>query len=449
MRILDWSRLSRAERRAALARPAPKAGADVRRVAAEIVSQVRTRGDAALRAFTQRFDKAQIDDPTVTYHEFERARGCLSSQELAALGRAIVNVERFHSTQASPSVALETEPGVRCETVVRPMSLVGLYVPGGTAPLVSAVVMLAIPARIAGCTRRILCTPPRADGSIHPALLVAARLCGVESVYKIGGAQAIAALAYGTETIPKVNKIFGPGNAWVTAAKELVCRDPAGAACDLPAGPSEVLVVADETANAAFVASDLLAQAEHDVLSQALLVTDSRTLAKDVQSELAVQRLALSRGKILKRSLTACRALVVPDLDAALRVANEYAPEHLILEVRDPRRYLAYVQNAGAVFLGSWSPEPLGDYCTGSNHVLPTYGHARALSGLSVRDFIKTISVQELTPEGLKALGPTAIALAELEGLDGHASAVERRLAALKSTGGSARVPAQAAGVSP
>ncbi|MGH8266479.1 MAG: histidinol dehydrogenase, partial [Steroidobacteraceae bacterium] len=268
-----------------------------------------------------------------------------------------------------------------------------------------------------------------------PAVLVAARLCGIEQVFKVGGAQAIAAMAYGTESIPKVEKIFGPGNAWVTAAKQLVANDPEGASCDLPAGPSEVMVIADETARADFVAADLLAQAEHDPLAQALLVTVSHELAESVSGVIAGTWRQLTRRRVLEQSLNAYRCLLVPDLNTALLVANAYAPEHLLLQVREPRRWLQHVRNAGAVFLGSWSPEPLGDYCSGANHVLPTYGYARAASGLAVRDFTKTITVQELTPEGLRALGPTAVTLAELEGLDAHAQAVTRRLAAL--SGGS------------
>ncbi|MGH8285959.1 MAG: histidinol dehydrogenase, partial [Steroidobacteraceae bacterium] len=297
-----------------------------------------------------------------------------------------------------------------------------------SAPLPSTVIMLAVPARIAGCTRRVLCTPPRRDGSADPAVLVAAGLCGITEVFRIGGAQAIAALAYGTASVPKVNKIFGPGNAWVTAAKQIVAGDPAGAACDLPAGPSEVMVIADDSARASFVAADLLAQAEHGVDSQAILVTTSTQLANEVAAAMRSQMQRLSRRDILERSVVASRCIVVPGMETAVEVANAYAPEHLMLEVREPRRWLAEVRNAGSVFLGEWSPEPMGDYCSGTNHVLPTYGYARAYSGLSVLDFVKRMTVQELTPAGLRSLGPTAIALANLEGLDAHAAAVELRL---------------------
>src|SRR6185437_10247609 len=431
MRILDWESLSAGERRAALARPTQSARDDVAALAREVIANVRAGGDEALRAYSRRFDGAELQSFTASPEEFAQAERTLTSEQHAALERAIDNIERFHRAQQPDSLTLETMPGVRCERIIRPISAVGLYVPAGSAPLPSAVMMLAVPARIAGCPRRVLCTPPRRDGRASPAVLVAARLCGIESVYKVGGAQAIAAMAYGTETIPKVDKIFGPGNAWVTSAKQAVASDPAGAACDMPAGPSEVLVIADDSARAEFVAADLLAQAEHDTQAQAILVTPSRTLAEAVAAEVASQTRTLSRRAILEQSLASSRCLVVRDLESAVEVANEYAAEHLILEVREPRRWLEKVVSAGSVFLGAWSPEPMGDYCSGTNHVLPTYGYARAYSGLSVLDFVKRITVQELSPAGLRALGPVAVALARLEGLDAHAGAVTRRLTAL------------------
>jgi histidinol dehydrogenase len=428
MRIFEWDTLSDAERRAALARPALESRAGIAAVALEVISAVRRDGDLALRSYTERFDGVRIDSLAVSEDEFAAARSALTAAQVAALERAIDNVQRFHAAQLPQPLSLETMPGVRCERLLRPISTVGLYVPAGSAPLPSAVVMLAVPARIAGCPNRILCTPPTRDGRANAAVLVAARLCGVNRVFKVGGAQAIAALAYGTASIPKTDKIFGPGNAWVTAAKQLVANDPHGAACDLPAGPSEVMVIADETARADFVAADLLAQAEHDTQAQAILVTSSRELAAAVSAEVDTQSRHLARRAILEKSLVASRCIVVPDLVCALAVANEYAPEHLLLEVREPRRWLPQIQNAGSVFLGAWSPEPLGDYCSGTNHVLPTYGYARAYSGLSVLDFVKGMTVQELSPEGLRTLGPVAVELARLEGLDAHASAVTRRL---------------------
>jgi histidinol dehydrogenase len=432
--IHDWERLDAASRARLLARPALDAGGDVAAEARAIVDAVRKEGDAAVRRYTARFDAVpagRLGDLRVSPAEFATARATLASREIAAIERAIANVEAFHAAQRPAPIAIETMPGVLCERVLRPIPAVGLYVPAGSAPLPSAVIMLAAPARLAGCPQRILCTAPDKEGRANAAVLVAAEACGVDAVFRIGGAQAIAALAYGTESVPKVDKIFGPGNAWVTAAKQIVAGDPAGAALDLPAGPSEVLVIADDSARADFVAADLLAQAEHDPLSQSLLVTDSARLAAVVADEVGRQLPRLSRQHILAKSVAAMRLIVVTDLPSAIGVSNTYAPEHLMLQVREPRRWLDAIQNAGSVFIGPWSPEPLGDYCSGANHVLPTYGHARAYSGLSLEDFIRRVTVQELSAAGLSALGPTAEALARLEGLDAHASAVGARLEAL------------------
>jgi histidinol dehydrogenase len=344
-------------------------------------------------------------------------------------------VSRFHALQVLAPLRLETSPGVVCERLIVPLGAVGLYVPAGTAPLPSTAIMLAVPARIAGCPVRVLCTPPRPDGTADPAVLVAARLCGIEQVFKLGGAQAVAAMAYGTESVPKVDKIFGPGNSWVTAAKQIVAADARGAALDMPAGPSEVLVIADGSARPEFVAADLLAQAEHSEDAQVVLVTTSRELAVACIAEVERQMAVLPRRAITERSIGESRVLLVPDLDTALVVSNRYAPEHLILQVAEPRVWLGRVRNAGSVFLGAWTPETMGDYCSGTNHVLPTYGHARAYSGLGVIDFVKRITVQELTPDGLRGLGPTARTLALLESLEGHANAVTVRLEALAQAG--------------
>ncbi len=432
MRILEWKSLDGPGRRDALRRPQFQLEPHVQRLVREVIERVRKEGDVAVREFTERFDKVWLESSAVTPSEFAAARCRLTPAQIAALERAMANLERFHEKQILKPFALETETGAHCEEVIRPIGAVGLYVPGGTAPLPSTVLMLGVPARLAGCATRVLCTPPRPGGHAHPAVLTAAKLAGIDTIFKVGGAQAIAALAYGTETIPRVDKIFGPGNAWVTAAKALVAQDVEGAACDLPAGPSEVMVVADDNAREEFVAADLLAQAEHDTLAQALLVTDSQPLAQRVAKHIEAQLPMLSRGAILEESLAACRAILVPNLETAMEVANRYAPEHLMLEVREPRRWLGHVQNAGAVFLGPWAAEAFGDYCSGTNHVLPTFGSARSSSGLSVRDFVRTMSVQELTPKALSCLAPTAIALAELEGLDAHANAVARRAASLR-----------------
>ncbi|MFO1408755.1 MAG: histidinol dehydrogenase [Steroidobacteraceae bacterium] len=432
MQILDWQRLDAAARRAALARPAAAIGDAVLAQARAIIAAVRRDGDAALLRYAQEFDGATLAALRVTPGEFAAAEAALGAPARAALGTAIDNVTAFHAPQLPAPLSLETQPGVRCERLLRPIRAVGLYVPAGSAPLPSTVIMLAVPARIAGCPTRVLCTPPQRDGRANAAVLVAARLCGIDTVFKAGGAQAIAALAYGTASIPKVDKIFGPGNAWVTAAKQLVAADADGAALDLPAGPSEVLVIADGTARPEFVAADLLAQAEHDPSAQAILVTTSATLAAAVAASVERQSATLTRRAILARSIASMRALVVADLDAALAISEAYAPEHLIIQTRAPRALLERVSNAGSVFLGEWSPETLGDYCSGTNHVLPTYGYARAYSGLSVLDFTRRMTVQELDAPGLARLGPVAQSLARLEGLDAHAAAVGVRLAALR-----------------
>jgi histidinol dehydrogenase len=322
-------------------------------------------------------------------------------------------------------------PGVRCERITRPIDRVGLYVPAGTAPLPSTAIMLAVPARIAGCQARAIASSSGPDGKVHAAVLVAAELCGIDTVYKMGGAQAIAALAFGTDSVRKVDKIFGPGSAWVTAAKQIVAADPNGAAIDLPAGPSEVLVIADDSANARFVAADLLAQAEHDPLAQVLLVTTSAQLWGVVNAELVSQSQTLSRQQTIDAAMNSSRCILVEDLATALAVSNEYAPEHLIIQTREPRALLPEVSCAGSVFLGPWSPESIGDYCSGTNHVLPTFGYAKSFSGVSLLEFQKRITVQELSADGLRALGPTAVTLSDLEGLDAHGNAVRVRLNAL------------------
>ena len=431
MQILNWQSLDAAARSAALARPRASQDAAIRERAAELIASVRHEGDAGLRRLTRDLDGAESANLRVSAAELRAALDALASAERAALERAIDNVTRFHAAQLPAAASVETQAGVRCETLIRPLPVVGLYVPAGSAPLPSAVIMLAVPARLAGCPRRVLCTAPRRDGSAHPLILAAAALCGIEEIYKIGGAQAIAALAYGTESVPKVAKIFGPGNAWVTAAKQLVAEDPQGAALDMPAGPSEVMVIADDTADAAFVASDLLAQAEHGPDSQAVLLSDVPQLIAAVAAQIRTQQARLSRQRILESSVAAMRLIEVADLATALAICERYAPEHLLIQTRAPRTLLEHVHSAGSVFLGPWSPEPMGDYCSGTNHVLPTYGYARAYSALAVADFVRHMSVQELSVAGLSALGPVAVTLAGMEGLDAHAAAVSLRLRAL------------------
>ena len=433
--ILDWSTLDAATRDAVLRRPVQRDAAGLLERARGIVADVRARGDDALRDYTSTLDGVLLESFSVSDTEFAAAEAALTPVQRAALERAIDTITRFHELQTLPPLRLETAPGVVCERITVALESVGLYVPAGTAPLPSTALMLAIPASIARCPVRVMCTPPRPDGSADPAVLVAARLCGIRKVFKVGGAQAVAAMAYGTATVPKVVKIFGPGNAWVTAAKQIVAQDADGAALDMPAGPSEVLIIADESARPAFVAADLLAQAEHSVDAQVVLVTVSRKVAEACVAEVARQLAALPRREIAGKAIAESRVIIVPSIAAAMEVSNRYAPEHLILQVARPRELLLQVQNAGSVFLGAWTPETMGDYCSGTNHVLPTYGHARAYSGLSVFDFVKRITVQELTADGLRNLGPTARTLAQLESLDAHANAVTVRLDALAQAG--------------
>jgi histidinol dehydrogenase len=431
MQYVDWKTASPEARRTALARPAAARREEVFRQASTIIDAVRAEGDAAVRRFTQQFGGAAVDELRVSAAEFRAARATLRPDEIAALERAVTNVTCFHEAQKTSALSLETMPGVRCERVTRAIGSVGLYVPAGTAPLPSTAIMLAVPARIAGCRARALASSPGPDGKLHAAVLVAAELCGVDTVYKMGGAQAIAALAFGTASVGKVNKIFGPGSAWVTAAKQIVAADPAGAAIDLPAGPSEVLVIADDSANPQFVAADLLAQAEHDILAQVILVTTSKPFAAAVGEQLAAQIGSLGRREIVAQSLASSRCIIVDDLATAVAVSNDYAPEHLIIQTRDARALLPAIECAGSVFLGEWSPESIGDYCSGTNHVLPTFGYARAYSGVSLNEFQKNITVQELTADGLRTLGPTAVTLSGMEGLDAHGNAVTVRLDAL------------------
>ena len=413
-----------------LERPAQGIDASIRERVGHILDHVRTTGDSAVRTLTADIDGVDIAISRVAKAEFAAAAAALSADAIEAIDLAIANVRRFHEQQLPQDIAIETMPGVLCERISHPLDSVGLYVPAGTAPLPSAAIMLAVPAAIAGCPVRVLCTPPRPDGTADPAVLVAASRAGITDVFKIGGAQAVAAMAYGTESVPKVRKIFGPGNAWVTCAKTLVSADPAGAAIDLPAGPSEVLVIADDSARIDFVAADLLSQAEHGPDSQVMLVTTSRRVAEAVRTEAETQLGRLSRAKIARQALAQSRVITVDTLDEAIDISNRYAPEHLILQFRGARERLGAIRNAGSVFIGNWSPEAVGDYCSGTNHVLPTYGYGSAYSGLGIDQFMRLMTVQELSRDGLAALGNAVTTLAGLEGLDAHAAAVTRRLEA-------------------
>ena len=426
--INRWSELDSAARAALLERPSVADDDGIRTTTATIIAQVRAGRDTALRELTLQFDGADVSDLRVRKPEIEAAVAQLSPGQLAAIDLAIDNVRRFHEQQRPTSIRVETMPGVVCERVSHALDAVGLYVPAGTAPLPSAAIMLAVPAAIAGCPTRILCTPPQSNGQADAAVLAAASRAGVTDIYKVGGAQAIAAMAYGTESIPKVCKIFGPGNAWVTSAKTLVSIDVHGAAIDMPAGPSEVMVIADDTASVEFVASDLLSQAEHGSDSQVVLVTTSAALAEDVNAALQAQLANLSRAAIASQALEHSRIFLVDDLDMAVALSNRYAPEHLILQIDEPRRVLPQLRNAGSVFLGPWTPEAVGDYCSGTNHVLPTYGFARSYSGLGVDQFMRQMTIQELSREGLEGISQAVLSLAGMEGLDAHAAAVTIRL---------------------
>lgn len=430
MRRLAWAQLDDAARVATLRRPTQQVAAQTRADVAAILGAVRADGDAALRALGRRLDGVDLTALQVTHAEFAAAAVQVSASVRDAIADAAQRIETYHRAGMLQPYAIDTAIGVRCERVLRPIGRVGLYVPAGSAPLPSTALMLGIPARLAGCRQVVLCTPPRADGSIDPVVLHAAHVCGIEHVFKLGGAQAIAAMAYGTASVPRCDKLFGPGNGFVTEAKRQVSMQPGGAAIDMPAGPSEVLVIADAGANPAFVAADLLSQAEHGPDSQVLLLSDDTMLLDAAEVELMQQLRSLPRADIARQSLRSSRAILVDTLEDAFAISNTYAPEHLILALRHPRDWLDRVEAAGSVFLGDWAPEALGDYCSGTNHVLPTGGAARAISGLSVASFQNAISVQAADRVGLATIGPMAITLAHAEGLDGHARAVSLRLEA-------------------
>jgi len=426
--IFQWADLDEQQRADLLRRPEASQEDAVRFAAEEIIAAVRLDDDAALVEFTKKFDGATVTGFKVAATEITVASEQLSAAQLAAIDLAITNVRKFHEQQRPTPVSVETMPGVVCERISQPIDSVGLYVPAGTAPLPSAAIMLAVPATIAACPKIILCTPPRKDGTADPAVLVAASRAGVTEIYKVGGAQAIAAMAYGTESIPKVCKIMGPGNAWVTSAKSIVSADPEGAAIDMPAGPSEVLVIGDASASAEFIAADLLSQAEHGTDSQVLFVTTDAASAEAVNVAVEAQLKTLSRAAIAMGALENSRTIIVKDVATAIKVSNRYAPEHLILQIEEPRAALPAIRNAGSVFVGQWTPESVGDYCSGTNHVLPTYGYARVYSGLGVDQFMRQMTIQELTRDGLQGIADAVISLAGLEGLDAHAAAVTRRL---------------------
>ena len=428
MQTLIWNNLTDDEKQQALTRPAVSASDDIKSAVENILALVKNKGDQALFELTEKFDKVKLDDLIVSAQQIAEASARIPEALKQAIQNAQRNITLFHEAQKPHAVDLETQAGVRCQVVTRPINRVGLYIPGGSAPLFSTVLMLAIPAKIAGCKKVVLCSPP----PIADEILYAANLCGVETIYAVGGAQAVVAMALGTETVAKVDKIFGPGNAFVTEAKRQVSQLINGASIDMPAGPSEVLVLADEFANPDFVASDLLSQAEHGADSQVILVTPSNKLAAKTATAIERQLAQLPRAETARKALAHSRTFIAENIQQCVEISNEYAPEHLVVQVENARDLLPELDNAGSIFLGAYSPESMGDYASGTNHVLPTYGYTRTYSSLGLADFSKRMTVQELTPQGFKDLAKTVELMASAEQLDAHKQAVSIRLAKLK-----------------
>ncbi|MUK93089.1 histidinol dehydrogenase [Aliivibrio fischeri] len=424
MKTLVWQSLSDSQQDTVLQRPAITEGANITAAVTSVINTVKQEGDAGVFALTEKFDGVKPDSIRVSNAEIEAVSDRLSEEMKTALKQAYSNISKFHQAQKPQPVKVETQPGVICEQITMPINKVGLYIPGGSAPLPSTVLMLGIPAQIAGCHKVVLCSPP----PIADEILYVAKLCKIDEVYNIGGAQAVAAMAYGTESVSKVDKIFGPGNAYVTEAKRQVSNDFCGAAIDMPAGPSEVLVIADETADPDFIAADLLSQAEHGPDSQVVLVTPSPIIADQVADAVEKQLKELTRADIARQALGSSLLIVADSLTQCVSISNFYGPEHLIVQTKNPRELLPLLDNAGSIFLGDYSPESAGDYASGTNHVLPTYGYTRTYSSLGLADFSKRMTVQELTADGLKGLAPTVVTMAEAEGLDAHKRAVTIRI---------------------
>ncbi len=436
IRINRWFELDNAAKQKVLNRPNPKNNAELPQEVAAVIKAVRNTGDKALKFYSQKFDNIDTNEVVLSLPLQQLAVYKLAEDRRLAIELAYQNIRKFHAAQEPKDLLIETMPGVVCELKHAPLESVGLYVPGGSAPLPSTVLMLGVPAQLAGVKRIVLVTPPGqpAWSDIAPEIVYAAQLCGIREIYTVGGAQAIAALAYGTDSIAKVDKIYGPGNRYVTEAKQQVSRDPQGAAIDMPAGPSEVLVIADGDANPAFVASDLLSQAEHGMDSQVMLVSTSESLLRAVEHELEAQLLVLPRAIIAKKALDHSRFIQVDSLDMAAEVSNRYAPEHLIIQTSQNDKLLPLLKNAASIFVGAWTPESAGDYASGTNHVLPTYGYSRNHSSLSLLDFYRRYTVQTVTEKGLQGIGPAIVTLANAEGLAAHANAVKLRLKALDKT---------------
>ncbi|WP_318520494.1 histidinol dehydrogenase [Photobacterium leiognathi] len=424
MKTVVWQSLSESQREKLLARPAVNNGANISAIVTGVIDDVRRRGDEALLELTEKFDGIRPASLKVSNDEIDAACSRISDQMKTALQQAFDNISTFHKAQKQQTLRVETQPGIICEQMTRPVNSVGLYIPGGSAPLPSTVLMLGVPAKIAGCQKVVLCSPP----PIADEILYVAKLCGIDEVYNVGGSQAVAAMAYGSETVAKVDKIFGPGNAFVTEAKRQVSNDFRGAAIDMPAGPSEVLVIADSSADPDFIAADLLSQAEHGPDSQVILVTPDPVIADKTADAIQRQLAQLSRADIAKEALGSSLLIVAETLPQCIAISNNYGPEHLIVQTRTPRDLVPLLDNAGSIFLGNWSPESVGDYASGTNHVLPTYGYTRTYSSLGLADFSKRMTVQELSADGLLGLANTVTTIADAEGLDAHKRAVTIRV---------------------
>uniref|UniRef100_UPI003BAC2360 histidinol dehydrogenase n=1 Tax=Ningiella ruwaisensis TaxID=2364274 RepID=UPI003BAC2360 len=429
--MIQWSSLTAAQKTQALTRPALSDSSLLQDTVKRIIQRVLDEKDEAILAYSKEFDGADLSSLRLPVEDIVSAQTQVSAEVRAAIDLAYSNIRSFHEAQFPQDIKLETQKGVLCEQKHAPLEKVGLYIPGGSAPLPSTVLMLGVCAQVAGCKLPILCTPPSRQAKVAPEILYAASKCGIEHVYLCGGAQAIAGMAFGTQSIPKVDKIFGPGNSFVTEAKQQVSQRVDGAAIDMPAGPSEVLVLADANANPAFVASDLLSQAEHGSDSQAVLVSNDKALIKATQQQVLHQLATLPRKDIASQSIANSRIILTDSMQEAVEVSNAYAAEHLIVQVDNARDLLPRLANAGSIFLGAYSPESAGDYASGTNHVLPTYGYARNYSSLGLLDFMRRYTVQELSEEGIKGIGPAIMALAQAEGLDAHKQAVALRLKAL------------------
>ncbi|NDW23047.1 histidinol dehydrogenase [Alteromonas hispanica] len=430
--MITWSSLSNNEKKQALARPAMANSQQLKQTVAEIIARVEAEGDKAVLDYTRKFDCPELTDLVLSQENIDALAAQVTPEVANAIDTAFNNIKTFHEAQKPSDISLTTTPGVHCELRFTALDAVGLYIPGGSAPLPSTVLMLGVPALVAGCKNKLLCTPPNKQQLIAPEIAYAARKCGIDNVFLCGGAQAVAAMALGTESIPQVDKIFGPGNSFVTEAKQQVSQRADGAAIDMPAGPSEVLVLADEFANPEFVASDLLSQAEHGPDSQAILVSNSETLIEEAKAAVERQLATLSRADIARPAMENARYILADTIEQAIEASNAYAAEHLIVQIENARDYLPKIKHAGSIFLGPWSPESAGDYASGTNHVLPTYGYAKNYSSLGLLDFMRRFTIQELSADGMRNLGPAIMALAAAEGLDAHEQAVALRMQALK-----------------